>query len=249
MKPIDMQVEEYLDYCRNVRRLTDQTMRSKNHILRDFAKLRLVDDIQDLTNKHIHTWISMQLEGVITGNIVGGRTVNTRLSHLIAFCKWMRDMDYRIQVKIALLERVEEEPPRRKYYTRKQIETVKKSAAKKEKILIALCFDSGLRISELQNLRLCNINGRHMRIIGKGRKEGDLYMTTETRQLLDEWIEDNDIDDYLWPSPLYKDKRPYSLDELRFIMRKAFERVVYLIFIHIRCDIRLQQTYRRTGQD
>ncbi len=225
MKPIDNQIEEYLDYCQNVRRFTEQTMKSKIYILHEFAKLRLVDDMQDLTNKHLHRWVAMQLDGTITGNKVGGRTVNTRMQHMISLCKWLRDMDYRIQVKIALIEKVEEDPPRRHFFTRAEIELVKKHSNPMEEMLISITFDSGLRASELQNLRLENIKGRHMKIIGKGRKEGDLYMTEETRQLLDRWIEEQNIKDYLWPSPVYRDGRPYSLDELRFIMRRAFKRV------------------------
>lgn len=225
MKPIDSQVEEYLDYCKNVRRLTAQTMRSKVYILEEFAKLRLVDDMQDLTNKHLHAWVSMQTNGVVTGNKVTGRTINTRMSHMISFCKWLRDMDYKMQIKIALIEKVEEEPPRRNFFTREQIELVKKHSTMMERILVSMTFDSGLRASELQNLRLDNINGRHMQIIGKGRKQGDLYMTEETREQLDEWIELRDIADYLWPSPMHKDGRPYSVDQLRSIMRKAFLRV------------------------
>lgn len=225
MKPIDDQVEEYLDYCQNVRRFTEQTMKSKSYILHEFAKLRMVDDMQDLTNRDLHKWVAMQLDGTITGNKVGGRTVNTRMSHMIAFCKWLRDMDYRIQVKIALIEKAEEDPPRRHFFTRKEIERVKRRATLMEKLLVSITFDSGLRAFELQNLRLENINGRHMKIIGKGRKEGDLYMTEETRKLLDQWIEEKDITNYLWPSPMYRDGRPYSIDELRCIMRKAFLRV------------------------
>lgn len=225
MRPIDDQVEEYLDYCQNVRRFTEQTMRSKSYILHEFAKLGFVDDMQDLTNRDLHKWVAMQLDGTITGNKVGGRTVNTRMSHMIAFCKWLRDMDYRIGVKIALIEKVEEDPPRRHFFTRKEIERVKRHATLMEKILVSITFDSGLRAFELQNLRLENINGRHMKIIGKGRKEGDLYMTESTRLLLDRWIEEKNITDYLWPSPMYRDGRPYSIDELRFIMRKAFKRV------------------------
>lgn len=225
MRPIDKQVAEYLNYCKNVRRMTDQTMQSKVHILETFAKLGLVRDMQEFDNRIAHKWIEMQLSGEITGTKVSGRTVNIRMAHMIVFCKYLRDMDYRMKLKIALIEKVEEDPPRRRWFTREQIELVLEHATQMERLLISLLFDSGLRAFELQNLKLENISGRHMKFIGKGRKAGNAWMTERTREWMDEWIWDKDINNYLWPSPLYKDGRPYSIDELRYICRMAFERV------------------------
>lgn len=225
MRPIDEQIHEYLTYCEKVRRFTPQTMKSKTYVLRKFSELNLVNDMQDFTNRILHSWIAMQLDGTASGIKVTGRTVNTRLAHLVSFCKWLRDMDYRIQLKIALIEKVEEDPPRRLFFTREQIEQVKTHATLLEKLLVSITFDSGLRASELQNLRLENISERYMRIIGKGRKPGDLYMTEETRELLDKWIDMHGITDYIWRSPAKRDGNPYSVDEIRYIMRKAFVRV------------------------
>lgn len=224
MKPIDSQVEEYLNYCKNVRRMTDQTMRSKAYILESLAKLRIVDDMIDFDNRIAHRWVQMQLDGTLSGNKVGGRTVNTRMSHVVAFCKWLRDMDYPIKLKIALIEKAEEDPPRRSWFTREQVEAVLETANEMERVLVSLLFDSGLRAFELQNLRLENINGRHMRFVGKGRKQGDAWMTDRTRGWLDDWIYGENIIDYLWPSPIYRDGRPYSTDQLRYIMARAFKR-------------------------
>lgn len=219
MKPIDNQVEEYLNYCLYNRRMTEQTMRSKEYILRKFARQRHVDDMQHFTNKHFNSWVEYQLK---TG--VSGRTVNTRASHIIAFVKWLKDMDYAVQLRISLIHKVKEDPPRRNFFTREQIEMAKKRAFEMEWLLISIMFDSGLRLSELTNLRLENIRGREVRIVGKGRKARQTFITEPTRVRIDRWVTRNNIDDYLWPSPLYRDRRPYSTDEIRYIMSKPFDR-------------------------
>lgn len=223
-KPIYAQIEEYLDYCR-ARQFTKQTMDTKTRVLTKFAELGLVDDMQKLTNKDINKWMAMQSSGAATGNKISGRTINGRLNHIVAFIKYLRDMDYDISVKTRLIEPAKEKPPRRSWFTREQVERVLENAKPMEKLLISLTFDSGLRATELRNLRLKNINGREMNIVGKGNKAGTVFMTPRTKLWMNEWINNKGITDYLWPSPAYDDGRPYSIDELRYRMRREFERV------------------------
>nr|DAX81333.1 MAG TPA: SITE SPECIFIC RECOMBINASE XERD [Caudoviricetes sp.] len=223
-KPIYTQIEEYLDYCR-ARQFTKQTMDTKTRVLTKFAELELVDDMQKLTNKDINKWMAMQSSGAATGNKISGRTINGRLNHIVAFIKYLRDMDYDISVKTRLIEPAKEKPPRRSWFTREQVERVLENAKPMEKLLISLTFDSGLRATELRNLRLKNINGREMNIVGKGNKAGTVFMTPRTKLWMNEWIDNKGITDYLWPSPAYDDGRPYSIDELRYRMRREFERV------------------------
>lgn len=222
-KPIYAQIEEYLDYCR-ARQFTEQTMDTKSRVLLKFAELGIVDDMQKLTNKDINKWMAMQSSGAATGNKVSGRTINSRLNHIVAFIKYLRDMDYDISIKTRLIEPAKEKPPRRNWFTREQVERVLENAEPMTRLLISLTFDSGLRATELKNLRLRNISGREMNIIGKGNKAGTVFMTPQTREWMDEWIAWKGITDYLWPSPVYDDGRPYSIDELRYKMRREFEK-------------------------
>ena len=222
-KPIYAQIEEYLDYCR-ARQFTEQTMDTKSRVLLKFAELGIIDDMQKLTNKDINKWMAMQSSGAATGNKVSGRTINSRLNHIVAFIKYLRDMDYDISIKTRLIEPAKEKPPRRNWFTREQVERVLENAEPMTRLLISLTFDSGLRATELKNLRLRNISGREMNIIGKGNKAGTVFMTPRTREWMDEWIAWKNITDFLWPSPAYTDGRPYSIDELRYKMRREFEK-------------------------
>lgn len=175
--------------------------------------------MQQFTNKHFNAWVEYQLKSGVSG-----RTVNTRASHIIAMVKWMKDMDYSMQLRVSLIHKVKEDPPRRHFFTREQIEKAKRHAFEMEWLLISIMFDSGLRLSELTNLRLENIKGREVRIIGKGRKARQTFITEPTRQRIDRWVTRKNIDDYMWPSPMYRDGRPYSTDEIRYIMSRPFER-------------------------
>ena len=217
LKSIDKQIDEYLNYCENVRRMSEQTLHSKRWICREFLKTIKIDSLSELSNKHINEWIAEQ-----TARGCSGRTINSRLVNLVAMLRYFQDMGISFpKLKLRLIIKCKEQPPRRVYYTREQIEQVLRYADHLEWLLIKLCFDCGLRISELRNLRLMNLNGRMVTFIGKGSKARESYMSEEARNRLDDWIQRNRISDFIWVRTLGKNE-PMSVEDIRYLMRKPF---------------------------
>lgn len=217
LKSIDKQIDEYLNYCENVRRMSEQTLHSKRWICREFLKTIKIDSLSELSNKHINEWIAEQ-----TARGCSGRTINSRLVNLVAMLRYFQDMGISFpKLKLRLIIKCKEQPPRRVYYTREQIEQVLRYADHLEWLLIKLCFDCGLRISELRNLRLMNLNGRMVTFIGKGSKARESYMSEEARSRLDDWIQRNRISDFIWVRTPGKNE-PMSVEDIRYLMKKPF---------------------------
>ena len=217
LKSIDKQIDEYLNYCENVRRMSAQTLHSKRWICREFLKTIKIDSLSELSNKHINEWIAEQ-----TARGCSGRTINSRLVNLVAMLRYFQDMGASFpKLKLRLIIKCKEQPPRRVYYTREQIEQVLRYADHLEWLLIKLCFDCGLRISELRNLRLMNLNGRMVTFIGKGSKARESYMSEEARSRLDDWIQRNRISDFIWVRTPGKNE-PMSVEDIRYLMKKPF---------------------------
>lgn len=217
LKSIDKQIDEYLNYCENVRRMSEQTLHSKRWICREFLKTIKIDSLSELSNKHINEWIAEQ-----TARGCSGRTINSRLVNLVAMLRYFQDMGISFpKLKLRLITKCKEQPPRRVYYTREQIEQVLRYADHLEWLLIKLCFDCGLRISELRNLRLMNLNGRMVTFIGKGSKARESYMSKEAKNRLDDWIQRNRISDFIWVRTPGKNE-PMSVEDIRYLMRKPF---------------------------
>lgn len=217
LKSIDKQIDEYLNYCENVRRMSEQTLHSKRWICREFLKTIKINSLSELSNKHINEWIAEQ-----TARGCSGRTINSRLVNLVAMLRYFQDMGASFpKLKLRLIIKCKEQPPRRVYYTREQIEQVLKYADHLEWLLIKLCFDCGLRISELRNLRLMNLNGRMVTFIGKGSKARESYMSEEARSRLDDWIQRNRISDFIWVRTPGKNE-PMSVEDIRYLMKKPF---------------------------
>lgn len=217
IRQIDKQIDEYLNYCENVRRMSEQTLHSKRWICREFLKTIKINSLSELSNKHINEWIEEQ-----TARGCSGRTINGRLVNLVAMLRYFQDMGISFpKLKLRLIIKCKEQPPRRVYYTREQIEQVLRYADHLEWLLIKLCFDCGLRISELRNLRLMNLNGRMVTFIGKGSKARESYMSKETESRLDDWIQRNRISDFIWVRTPGKNE-PMSVEDIRYLMRKPF---------------------------
>ena len=217
IRQIDKQIDEYLNYCENVRRMSEQTLHGKRWICREFLKTIKIDSLSELSNKHINEWIAEQ-----TARGCSGRTINSRLVNLVAMLRYFQDMGISSpKLKLRLIIKCKEQPPRRVYYTREQIEQVLRYADHLEWLLIKLCFDCGLRISELRNLRLMNLNGRMVTFIGKGSKARESYMSKEAKNRLDDWIQRNRINDFIWVRTPGKNE-PMSVEDIRYLMRKPF---------------------------
>ncbi len=217
IRQIDKQIDEYLNYCENVRRMSEQTLHSKRWICREFLKTIKINSLSELSNKHINEWIEEQ-----TARGCSGRTINGRLVNLVAMLRYFQDMGISFpKLKLRLIIKCKEQPPRRVYYTREQIERVLRYADHLEWLLIKLCFDCGLRISELRNLRLMNLNGRMVTFIGKDSKARESYMSKEAKSRLDDWIQRNRISDFIWVRTPGKNE-PMSVEDIRYLMRKPF---------------------------
>jgi site-specific recombinase XerD len=72
-------------------------------------------------------------------------------------------------------------------------ELLEKSPNLRAKAIIALFVESGLRLTELSNLRLCDLDweSHTIRVMGKGRKEAEAPFGPLTEQYLRGWLQQN----------------------------------------------------------
>ena len=219
-KSISAQLEEYYDWCENVKGMLPATMVAKKNAINYFVEFSEIEKLEDITNKQINGWMAEQ-----TARGVQGRSINCRLAQLVVMLKWQRDEGVIMpDLKLNKIVKRKERPPRKVWFDREQINSALACADRREWLLIKLSFDCGLRISELQHIRLEDISDTKIEIIGKGMKKRFVFMSEDARQRLDDWIMRERIDDYLWPSKS-NPKKPLSDSELREMMRKPFEAV------------------------
>ena len=221
MKIIEKQLDEYMDWCQHVKMVTNSTIRCKRWTYKNFLESIELDDLTKITNNDINVWIANQ-----TRRGCCGRSANVRVSHLLAAIRYFEDEGVVFSgLDRKNVSRAKELPARRNYYTQDQIDLALSFADRLEWLLISLSYDCGLRLSELRNLKLSCVSGQRIEIVGKGSKIREVYMSQITKQRLDDWIESEKIQNYLWPSNHKSHKsKPLTPEALRLVMRRPFER-------------------------
>lgn len=217
-QPIYQQLIEYYDYCKFTCNFTTETMKGKISSINHFVRYSNIEDIKRLTNREIFDWMAQQSQA---GN--KPRTINNRLKHLKAMIKYFREMDD-YHIPGVILEKIKkqiEESPSRRAFSREVIYEALHYADRETWLMIKICFDCGLRIHELQQIRMQDINGDQLTIHGKGRKIRHAILSSEVITRLNDYIKHNGITDYLWPSKS-SHRVPKSAETIRRKMREIF---------------------------
>jgi len=214
MKEINEQIGQYLEYCRYTRNMSPATIQVKSYTYRDFAKTSGCRDLRELTNEDFDKWVKDQLK-----RGTSPRTVNMRNANVLAMLRYWREMGLEMPIKLPLIKKLKEGACRRKFYTREQIEKALKFADGIGSLMIRISFDTGMRITELANLRLSNFHGRRVNYIGKGFKPRESYITERTEKDLQNFVNEHQISDFLWMS---ERGQHMSTDMVRCHLKKPF---------------------------
>lgn len=187
---------EYCDYCVHVRNFTPTTMLAKRCVLIRFVRWYGNNRISKLSHNTVN-----QYAAHLRTNDVTERSINTYLSQIISFIKYMQDMGYKTGVKTPLIVKPRVSGPAPKiFYTAQELNQVIDYADIQPALMIAIAFDTGMRRTALANLCLNNFNGRRVIYVDKGRKRRESYITIRTRQMLDTFVQNHRITNKLWGS-------------------------------------------------
>lgn len=155
-----------------------------------------------------------------------GNSVSTRNARLAAIRSLFRFAALRHPEHAAVIERVLAIPPKKferaliDYLTDAEVDALLAApdtstwTGRRDKALITVAIQTGLRISELIGLRCADLHlgtGAHVSCHGKGRKQRITPLTRDTLEVLDRWLEERagQADQPLFPTrrgtPLSRD--------------------------------------------
>lgn len=216
--PIYNQLIKYYDYCQFTRNFTYNTMCGKVSAINHFVSYSGLQDIEYITNDQIYRWMGHQTD---KGN--RPRTVNNRLKHLLAMLRYYRDYGAKMpNLILPEIQKQTEDPPSKRAFSRELVYQALRYADRDAWLMIKICFDCGLRIQELHDMKLQQINGNQLEIIGKGKKRRFAILSDEVMVRLEDWILRNRITNYIWASHT-KPRCPMTVEAMRAKMRAPFE--------------------------
>jgi integrase/recombinase XerD len=93
---------------------------------------------------------------------------------------------------------------------------------RRDHALLLILIQTGLRVSELTNLRMHDVNlagGAHLNVTGKGRKRRTVTLTRETKAVLQQWLKERQGEP---EDPLFPTRRgtPLSRDAVELLVAK-----------------------------
>ena len=218
------QIEQYLEWCVRVADYSPQTIESKRYILERFAGVMALRSMSGFDNEVYFDYKNM----LANSPKISTSTANLHLKTLKVFAKWVSECGICVvPARMPYLTPIRAQEEReRVWYSRGEIKEVLRRATVREKAMVSLLFESGMRIGEFQMVRLEDIDfdTRSINIVGKGRKRARVFFTAECAFYLMNYINEAGLmSGYLWASER-NGSYPYTLDSLRRHLRTAFKR-------------------------
>lgn len=173
----------YLQYIEHNERRAKNTVDSRRSLLNlyiGYLKYQGISDIYDITQIDVDEYIERRSHELKESSL---GQLKTTLRSFYYYCEFRRKLE--IQVDYAMIKRKRDKPPKVKTYTFEEIQRVIANADNyQDKLMIAVLFESGVRIGELVKICVDDINGTEIRVRGKGSYDRTVYITSETAQAI-----------------------------------------------------------------
>ena len=191
----DELLREYLEYLENIKGYSKYTIISyKTDIQKYFEYLN--------KNKLNYYDIEKYIQN-LSKNKYAKTTINRKIVSITNFFKWCKNKK---KLNIKDIKTIKNMKTERKLptiltsnYINKLLDTIPTSTTKevRDRSIIEILYSSGLRVSELTNLKLNDIKqNKSIKVLGKGNKVRILPMTDKAYNLLQLWINTH-RDDYI----------------------------------------------------
>jgi integrase/recombinase XerC len=214
---------EFENYLITEKRFSDHTVIAYKKDLsqfQDFYPITALNQLDELNYQIIRSWIVQLMELKVSN-----RTVNRKLSTLRSFCKWAQKSGY-LSVN-PMLKIVGPKTEKRLPHFIKQSELSPENiedffndsySGIRNKLIVELFYQTGIRLSELIELKISDISNNSIKVLGKRNKERIIPISKQLNKLIQDY---NSIKDQLE----IKSKALLSLEN----GKKLYPRLVYRI--------------------
>ncbi|HSE29926.1 MAG TPA: tyrosine-type recombinase/integrase [Candidatus Saccharimonadales bacterium] len=166
-------IQRYLKYIRKIENKAPKTVDNRRDILVPFYRWSKITDPQLITLQHIDAYFMKRSEKIKASSLSTERQV-VRL--FFRYCQEYHEipMSFRYEV----IHRTKVKPPRVKPLPRDiVIKVIRACAQEQDRLIVAVLFETGLRIGELLNLCVSDIHGVQIQVRGKGEEDRIVCMS------------------------------------------------------------------------
>ena len=186
----------------------------------------IIDKFNDSFDKSIKRISTEEIRSYLSNyketSTCGSTTIDNIRRVLSSFFSWLEDEDYIIKSPIRRIHRIKTPTTVKEVLTDENLEKLRDECQNiRDLSLIELLISTGMRVGELVNLNISNLNfeDRSCIVLGKGNKEREVYFDAKTKLHLKEYISKrNDTNDALFVS-LREPHQRLSISGIELIVR------------------------------
>lgn len=166
----------FLHYLAIERRYSQHTLLAYEEDLAQFiqfAQLSLVADLSEVNHQLVRAWVVQLVESDISN-----RTVSRKLSSLRSYFKWLKaegviEVNPMSRVRAPKVEKRLPQFIKETEFTSERIEPLFSNNFDgiRDRLMVEMFYQTGIRLSELLNLEEKNIHADHIKVLGKRNKE------------------------------------------------------------------------------
>ena len=186
-------LQQFITYLNTEKRVSDHTIAAYKKDVRSFLEFAVIDDQEDLKElsyQNIRGWIID-----LINNNQSNRTVNRKLSSLRTFFKWARknqiiEIDPMLKIRGPKQEKRLPEFVKKEEIENEDLDELFPDgfSGLRDRLIIEVFYQTGIRLSELINLKQVDFDNEKIKVLGKRNKERIIPLTS---------VLSNQISDYL----------------------------------------------------
>ncbi len=205
-KFINKEVQKFLSFVKKTK--SENTYKTYEIVLNEAIQfIEIENNIIDITPYRLHI-----------ANL-SKKTIAKKISALRSFFEFLETEGHKF--KIVGDEHIKVPKTLPKPVSIEHIKKALKSATMDEYLAVIVIFSLGLRISEAANIKLKDIKGEWIEILGKGNKTRILPLHPKLKEFIDKYLQINPKKEYLFE----KEGIPLGSDKIRYLIQKAFKKI------------------------
>jgi len=213
------EVKEYMDILRcNKSSNTINTYFTSIDNFLDYSNVESFDDIVAITKSQCQAY-----QNKLKAFGLKPKSINTYTRNVKVFLNWLKDNE-KIEENPFKIKGIKESNKKRSFLNQDEVTAMYKACKNvEERAIFALLVTLGLRRSELVNLKVSDISGYRVDVIGKGDKYRPLFMQDDVLELIQQHLNTRNRKDfeYVFYSRMGK---PYSPESIRLKIKSLAKR-------------------------
>ncbi len=184
-------IKKFLDYLQYERNLSDHTIFNYQIDLKEFNDFLNNKNIKDVDLDYLRKYLK-----TLSDKKYSNATISRKISTLKSYFKYLENENIIDNNPMVLISNPKIQKKLPNYLNYNDLEKLlntpdlKTKEGQKAALILEMLYSTGIRVSELVNIKMKDINleERKILVLGKGKKERYVYYGTECQKLIDLYI-------------------------------------------------------------